>query len=169
MSNFPNGNDLRNCTYVGNVDEAFHFIRIYHFTTCMYQICMFMQEISYVYIGVCSGYAPDLQSKGSESGSPRYHFIDWVPPASKNKTHRLLISNNHPLATANKARHCLKWGAGVQNQKGKHIILTKFEAVHPTVVSEYYSSSGMLTIHIMTELLLKGRKSSKQPTQLLCV
>ena len=33
---------------------------------------------------------------------------------------------------------------GVQNQQEHHIILTKYEAVHPTVVSENNSSSGML-------------------------
>ena len=36
--------------------------------------------------------------------------------------------------------------AGVQNQQEHHIILTKYEAVHPTAVSENYSSSGMLII-----------------------
>ena len=36
--------------------------------------------------------------------------------------------------------------AGVQNQQEHHIILTKYEAVHPTAVSENYSSSGMLMI-----------------------
>ena len=36
--------------------------------------------------------------------------------------------------------------AGVQNQQEHHIILTKYEAVHPTAVSKNYSSSGMLII-----------------------
>ena len=33
---------------------------------------------------------------------------------------------------------------GVQNQQEHHINLTKYEAVHPTAVSENNSSSGML-------------------------
>ena len=37
-------------------------------------------------------------------------------------------------------------GGGVQNQQEHHIILTKYEAVHPTAVSEINSSSGMLII-----------------------
>ena len=37
-------------------------------------------------------------------------------------------------------------GGGVQNQQEPHIILTKYEAVHPTAVSENDSSSGMLII-----------------------
>ena len=37
-------------------------------------------------------------------------------------------------------------GGGLQNQQEHHIILTKYEAVHPTVVSENNSSSGMLII-----------------------
>ena len=35
-------------------------------------------------------------------------------------------------------------GGGLQNQQEHHIILTKYEAVHPTAVSENNSSSGML-------------------------
>ena len=35
---------------------------------------------------------------------------------------------------------------GGQNQLEHHIILTKYEAVHPTAVSENNSSSGMLII-----------------------
>ena len=37
-------------------------------------------------------------------------------------------------------------GGGLQNQQTHHIILTKYEAVHPTAVSEKNSSSGMLRI-----------------------
>ena len=37
-------------------------------------------------------------------------------------------------------------GGVVQNQQEHHIILTKYEAVHPTAVSENNSSSGMLII-----------------------
>ena len=36
-------------------------------------------------------------------------------------------------------------GEGLQNQQNHHIILTKYEALHPTAVSENYSSSGMPT------------------------
>ena len=44
-------------------------------------------------------------------------------------------SNSHPSATANKAIHSLKiGGGGLQNQREHHIILTKYEAVHPTAV-----------------------------------
>ena len=35
---------------------------------------------------------------------------------------------------------------GLQNQQEHHIILTEYEAVHPTAVSENNSSSGMLII-----------------------
>ena len=35
---------------------------------------------------------------------------------------------------------------GFQNQQEHHIILAKYEAVHPTAVSENNSSSGMLMI-----------------------
>ena len=35
---------------------------------------------------------------------------------------------------------------GIQNQRAHHIILTKYEAVNPTYVSENNSSSGMLII-----------------------
>ena len=37
-------------------------------------------------------------------------------------------------------------GGGLQNQQEHHIILTKYEAVHPTAISENNSSSGMLII-----------------------
>ena len=37
-------------------------------------------------------------------------------------------------------------GWGLQNQQEHHIILTKYEAVDPTAVSENNSSSGMLII-----------------------
>ena len=37
-------------------------------------------------------------------------------------------------------------GWGLQNQQEHHIILTKYEAVHPTAVSKNNSSSGMLII-----------------------
>ena len=33
-----------------------------------------------------------------------------------------------------------KQGGGLENQREHHIILTKYEAVHPTAISENYSS-----------------------------
>ena len=58
-----------------------------------------------------------------------------------NKTNHLISSNSHPSAAANKAIHCLKWGrGGVTEPTEHHLILTKYEAVHPTYVSENYSS-----------------------------
>ena len=68
---------------------------------------------------------------------------------SMNKTNHPISSNSHPSAAANKAIHSFKieGGGGVlQNQRKHHIILTKYEAVHPTAVSENNSSSGMLII-----------------------
>ena len=62
-----------------------------------------------------------------------------------NKTNHPISSNSYPSATAIKAIHSLKIGEG-PNQREHHIILTKYEAVHPTAVSENYSSSGMLII-----------------------
>ena len=35
-----------------------------------------------------------------------------------------------------------RWGGGLHNQREHHMILTKYEAVHPTVVSENNSSSS---------------------------
>ena len=35
---------------------------------------------------------------------------------------------------------------GLQNQREQHIILTKYKAVHPTVVSDNNSSSGIIII-----------------------
>ena len=66
----------------------------------------------------------------------------------KNMTNHPISSNSHLTATANKAKHCLKRGWGLQNQRKHHIIFTKYEAVHPTGVSENYSSSPMLTNNI---------------------
>ena len=78
---------------------------------------------------------------------------------SKNKTNHPISSINLPLATANKAIHCIKRGGGgwglVKNQREHHIILTKYDAVHPAVVSGKMSSSGMLTI-----LIKRKRKRS---------
>ena len=47
------------------------------------------------------------------------------------------MSNNiYPSATANKAINCLKWGEGEYKTNGLSYDFTKYEAVHPTVVSE---------------------------------
>ena len=40
----------------------------------------------------------------------------------------------------------MRWGGGGKNQWEHHIIFTNYEVVHPTVVSENYSLSGLLTI-----------------------
>ena len=53
----------------------------------------------------------------------------------KFKKNHPISSKSHPLTTANKAIHNLKRG-GLQNQQGHHIILTKYETVNPTAVSE---------------------------------
>ena len=58
--------------------------------------------------------------------------IEQQPPFGDRK-----ISNIQPQNRA---------GGGVHNQQEHHIILTKYEAVHPTAVSENNSSSGMLII-----------------------
>ena len=65
-----------------------------------------------------------------------------------NKTNHSISSNIHTSATANKAIHSPQnWGWGVsQSQQEHHKILTKYEAIHPTTVSENNSSSGMLII-----------------------
>ena len=59
-----------------------------------------------------------------------------------NKTNNPISSNSYPSAAANKAIHCLKWGGGLQNQREHHIIVTKYEAVHPTAVSESIPHQG---------------------------
>ena len=73
--------------------------------------------------------------------------MDIIVEKYKNKTNHPISSNSHPSATANKAMHSLKisGGGGCYKTYGEHhIILTKYEAVHPTAVSENNSSSGML-------------------------
>ena len=57
--------------------------------------------------------------------------IEQQPPFGDRKTSNIQPQNR---------------GGGVQNQQEHHIILTKYEAVHPTAVSENNSSSGMLII-----------------------
>ena len=52
---------------------------------------------------------------------------------SKNKTNHPISSNSHHSATANKAIHSIKIEGGLQNQREHHIILTKYEAVHPNL------------------------------------
>ena len=71
----------------------------------------------------------------------------------KNKTNHPISSNSHPSVTANRAILSFKWGeAGLKKTNG-NILLTKYEAVHPTVVSENYSSLGMLTISINVQIV----------------
>ena len=55
-----------------------------------------------------------------------------------------MSSNRHLPATANKARH--------SKRKGHQLILTKYKAVHLTVVSENYAPSGKLIINIVAAL-----------------
>ena len=55
---------------------------------------------------------------------------------------------------------------GVQNQQEHHIILTKYEAVHPKAVSENNSSSGMLIILTISQtvcinIYLKGPNNQR--------
>ena len=64
---------------------------------------------------------------------------------NKNKTNHPISSNSHPSTTANIAINNLIRG-GIQNQREHHIIYTKYEAVHPTYVTENNSSSGMLIL-----------------------
>ena len=57
----------------------------------------------------------------------------------RNKTNQPISSNSHPSATEKYAIFSLKiGGGGVQNQQEHHIILTKYEAVHPTGASMMY-------------------------------
>ena len=44
--------------------------------------------------------------------------------------------NSHPFATTNIARHSSKWGDGLKNKLEHDIILTLYEAVHPTAISD---------------------------------
>ena len=87
-----------------------------------------------------------------------------------NKTNHPISSDSHPSATANKAIHRLKIGVGgVKNQWEHHIILTKYEAVHPTDVSKSNSSSGMLTIQTISRtvcinIYLKGPNNQRNST-----
>ena len=61
----------------------------------------------------------------------------------ENKTNHPISSNIHPSATANKAIHSLKiGGGGLKNKREHHIILTKYEAVHPKAVSELIPHQG---------------------------
>ena len=57
-------------------------------------------------------------------------------------------------------------GGGLQNQQEHHIILTKYEAVHPTAVSENNSSSGMLirtsVVFMYSSALLSSEKMESQ-------
>ena len=55
----------------------------------------------------------------------------------RNNSNHPISSNSYPSATANKAIQSLKiGGGGLQNQREHDMILTKYDAVHPTAVSE---------------------------------
>ena len=73
--------------------------------------------------------------------------IHQIEVLHKNKTNHPISNNSHPSATAAKQYTASKEGV-IQNQRDHHIIKTKYEAVHPTYVSENNSSSGMLKILI---------------------
>ena len=54
----------------------------------------------------------------------------------KNKTNHPILSNSHPSTTGNNTINRFKiWGV-VQNQREHHIILTKYEAVHPWIICD---------------------------------
>ena len=77
----------------------------------------------------------------------------------KNKTNYPISSNSHPSATSNKVQPQNKM---LQNQREHHIILTYYEAVHPTAVPDNNSSSGMLMIEtinrtVWINIYLKGQ------------
>ena len=69
---------------------------------------------------------------------------------SKNKTNHPIASNSHPSATENNTLPQMGEGYEVNIING-NIILTKYEAVHPTFVSENYYSSWMLTALIKVQ------------------
>ena len=54
----------------------------------------------------------------------------------KNKTNHPISSNSHPATTANEAIHILKIEGGYKTNGNIILILTKYEAVLPTVLSE---------------------------------
>ena len=87
---------------------------------------LFLAHILFPYVSTAT-FTFDLWSQEQDKS----YDIEQQPPFGDRK-----ISNIQP-----KNR-----GGGVQNQQEHHIILTKYEAVHPTVVSENNSSSGMLII-----------------------
>ena len=87
----------------------------------------------------------------------------------KNKTDHPISSNNHPRQLQIKQYTASKWGCGVVKTKGNmiHMILTKYEAVHPMAVSENNSSSGMLIILTINRtvcicIYLKGQINQSQ-------
>ena len=53
----------------------------------------------------------------------------------KNKTNHPISSKSPHSATTNKTTHSLKKGGWLQNQQEHHVILTEYEAVHPTAIS----------------------------------
>ena len=71
-------------------------------------------------------------------------FVSTFLFLQQNKTHHPISSNSFPSATENKAIHSLNTGGDYENQREHHKILTKYEMMHPTAVSENNSSLGML-------------------------
>ena len=74
----------------------------------------------------------------------RYHS-DRMLASIKDQDKKSDNEQEPPFNDLKKALQSLKRG-GFQNQREHHVILTKNEAVHPTVVSENNSSLGMLII-----------------------
>ena len=86
------------------------------------------------------------------SGIPRWTFFYQVRTrqiiryrATANKTNHPISRNSHP-SRLQKSNTASKEVSGLQNQQEHHMILTKYEAVHPLVVMEINFSSVMLII-----------------------
>ena len=58
--------------------------------------------------------------------------------------------NSYPTETQIK-QYTASSERGLQNQREHHIILTKYEVVHPTAVSENYSSLGRFIILVKVQ------------------
>ena len=68
-------------------------------------------------------------------------FENWLQEQDKSSD----IEQQPPFGDRKKS-NIQPHNRGVQNQQEHHISLKKYEAVHPTAVSENNSSSGMLII-----------------------
>ena len=81
-----------------------------------------------------------------------------------NKTDHPVASNSHPSPTANQAIRCFKWEAGLQNQQEHHIILLKYEAVHPKTISgkilirDANNFLKVVTVYIISNILQQFQK-----------